>query len=448
MPLRDALEFVAQAPGPESLEDFRRHIDPAWIHAALESTGTASIRRRRLPAEQVIWLVLGMALFRNRSIVHVADSLDLALPSRNGDPTAAASAISQARSRLGDEPLQWLFRTCADNWAHASANRHRWRQLAVYGVDGTSLRVPDSDENREHFGLPTGGSRGAAGYPQLRLVCLAALRSHLIVAAAFGPCSNGENTYAANLWSEVPNRSVCILDRNFLSANLLLSLEQQGDASHWLIRAKKNTKWEEVERFGEGDFLVRMEVSRAARAKNADLPTHWMARAIRYQIPGFRVQWLLTSLRDSSAYPAHEVAALYHERWEIEMCYDEVKTDILEREEAIRSRSPNRVRQELWGVLIAFNLVRLEMERIADEAEVEPTRISFVAAHRFICDEWMWCATAAPGSIPRHLKNLRATLKRFILPKRRSERKYPRAVKIKMSSYPRKRRSPREGGAK
>ena len=447
MPLGHALEFVAEAPGLEPFDIFRSHIDPSWIQAALESTGTASMRRRRLPAEQVIWLVLGIALYRDRSIAHVADSLDLALPGSSG-PTASSSAVTQARARLGDEPMEWLFRTCSDEWAHKSADRHRWRELAVYGVDGTTLRVPDSDKNREHFGLPSGGPRGLAAYPQLRLVCLAALRSHLIAAASFGPYSTGENTYAANLWSAVPDRSLCILDRNFLSAALLLSLEQKGHDSHWLTRAKTTSKWEELECLGKNDYLVEMKVSAVARRKDHSLPQTWRARAIRYQIRGSKPQWLLTSLLDPQAYPAREIVEIYHERWEIEMGYDEIKTDMLDREETIRSKSPVGIRQEVWGILLAFNLVRLEMERIADEAGVEPTRISFVAAQRFICDEWMWSAGAAPGTIPRHLKKLRATIKWFILPKRRSQRKYPRAVKIKMSSYPRKRRSPEEGDAK
>lgn len=179
---------------------------------------------------------------------------------------------------------------------------------------------------------------------------------------------------------------------------------------------------------------------RKALTGMAALPRTWECRAVRYQIRGFSPQWLLTSLLDAKTCPAAEVAALYHERWEIELGYDEVKTEMLEREETIRCRGPQAVRQEVWGLLLAFNLVRLEMERIADEARVEPTRISFITALHFICDEWIWCASAAPGAIPRHLRNLRASVRRFLLPPRRSQRRYPRAVKIKMSGYPRKRR--------
>lgn len=447
MQLGKALTTVAELPRPDSFEDFRRHIDPDWLQQALEATGTATLRRRRLPAEQVVWLILGMALFRDRSITHVADSLDLALPGQRG-PTAAPSAISQARARLGEEPMAWLFDTCARHWAHASVDRHRWRGLALYGVDGTTLRVWDSSENRDHFGLPNGGHRGDAAYPQVRLVALAALRSHLITAASFGPYSSGEATLALGLWPQLPERSLCILDRNFLAANVLIPLSREGSQRHWLLRAKKNTSWREIKRLGKDDYLVEMKVSPFAHRKDPSLPKTWVARAIRYCIPGFQPQWLLTSLLDSKAYPAGEVAALYHERWEIEHAYNEVKTEMLDREETIRSRNPEKVHQEIWGILLAFNLVRLEMERVADEAEVEPTRISFITALHLICDEWLWSATAAPGSIPRQLKRLRANLKRFILPPRRPKRRYPREVKIKMSSYPRKRRSRPKGDAK
>jgi hypothetical protein len=239
---------------------------------------------------------------------------------------------------------------------------------------------------------------------------------------------------------------VCVVDRNFLAANVLIPLSRDGNGRHWLVRAKKNTRWRELERLGKDDYLVEMKVSTFARRKNPSLPTTWEARAIRYCLPGFQPQWLLTSMLDSQAYPASEIVALYHERWEIEHCYDEVKTEMLDREETIRSRNPERVRQEIWGILLAFNLVRLEMEGVADEAGVEPTRISFITALHLICDEWLWCASASPGAIPRQLRRLRADLKRFILPPRRPKRRYPRAVKIKMSSYPRKRRSDSKDG--
>lgn len=149
-------------------ERIQASIDPDRIDEALQATGTATLRRRRLPAEQVIWLVLGMALYRNRPIDEIVAKLDLALPGRRG-PTAAPSAVAQARRRLGEEPMRWLFERRSETWAHESARRFAWRGLALYAVDGTTARVPHSPENRKYFGGslgPRGDSALASGSRQ------------------------------------------------------------------------------------------------------------------------------------------------------------------------------------------------------------------------------------------------------------------------------------------
>jgi hypothetical protein len=438
MRLEHALKCVG-AFAPEDFRDFRRHIDPDWIEQALLATGTATVRRRRLPADQVAWLVIGMALIRNERICDVVDRFELALPGRQ--PQVAASAIPPARERLGAEPMAWLFTRSADAWAHASARTHAWRGLAVYGVDGSTLRLADSPKNRAFFG-GANSVRGTSGYPQLRLVALMALRSHLLAQVAFGPYGTGEVTYAEELWSSVPDDAVCIVDRGFFAAGILLLLTQYGSNRHWLTPAKKNLVWRVVENIGRGDHIVEMNINSHARRKHPWLPEVWRMRAVTYQRKGFRPKTLLTSLLDPIAFPASEVAALYHERWEIELAYDEIKTEMLDREETLRSKTPDGVNQELWGILIAYNLVRLEMERIADEIHLPPTRISFVTALTRVIDTWSWIAIASPGTIPKHLLDLRRRLKRLILPPRRPNRSYPRAVKIKMSNYPRNRRSP------
>jgi len=163
-----------------AFESLKASIDPVWIQEALEATGTASLRKRRLPAEQVIWLVLGMALYRHRPIDELVGRLDLVLPG-TGPVNVARSGVSQARARLGGEPMKWLFEKCSRKWGHESARKHAWRGLALYGVDGTTVRVPDSDENRKHFGSQKAGlGRGISGYPLARLVTLMAVRSHLL----------------------------------------------------------------------------------------------------------------------------------------------------------------------------------------------------------------------------------------------------------------------------
>jgi hypothetical protein len=178
---------------------------------------------------------------------------------------------------------------------------------------------------------------------------------------------------------------------------MLLGIENEGQNRHWLTRAKSNSKWRVLQRFADGDELVEMKVSSEARRQDPSLPRTWTMRAIRYQRKGFRPEVLLTSLRDPKTHPANEIVLLYHERWELELGYDELKTKLLDREEAIRSKTREGVEQELRGILLAYNLVRLEMERVAKRAKVEPTRISFVESLRLIRDEWMWLSVASPG---------------------------------------------------
>ena len=183
-----------------------------------------------------------------------------------------------------------------------------------------------------------------------------------------------------------------------------------------------------------------MKVSSAARAKDPTLPKTMVVRAIRYRRPKGQPQVLLTSLLDAERYPAAELCAIYHERWEIELGYDELKTEQLDREEAIRSKTPATVAQEMWGILVGYNLVRKEMEGIADEIGVPPTRISFVRAMHYIASELFWVdGTKSPGKVPRNLGNMRDKTRRFLLPPRRENRSYPRAVKVKMSNYARNR---------
>src|SRR5712691_2287378 len=213
MDLAEALLEVGTGQAAASFSLFAETLDQQWIAEALAATGTASVRRRKLPAEYVVWLVIGMGLLRDRSIEEVVRHLNLVLPDVaplvRQDVTGGA--IVQARDRLGDQPLETLFATTAAEWATASANEHRWRGLAVYGVDGSRLRIPDTPENDQTFGRPASG-RGRAGYPQVRIVALMVLRSHLLAGLAVGACVDGEVTVATTLWAKLPDESLTIVD--------------------------------------------------------------------------------------------------------------------------------------------------------------------------------------------------------------------------------------------
>jgi len=274
----------------------------------------------------------------------------------------------------------------------------------------------------------------------VRIVTLMALRSHLLLAARMGPYRTGERTHARDLWASVPDDSLVIVDRNFMYAKDLVPLAAQGQNHHWLTRARKNNKWRVVKRLGPGDALAQVLVNRHSRREDPSLPERWTLRAIRYRRRGFREQTLLTSLLDPVQYPRDEVVALYHERWELELGYDEVKTEMLEREESIRSKTPAGVEQELWGLAMAYNLVRLEMERAAEIAGVPPVRMSFTACLRAMKFQLLLFAAISPGKMAKVLDRFHHELAATcVLPPRRSERLYPRAVKLKMSNYPRKR---------
>lgn len=437
MPLGSSLLDIGTGERSESFELFSRHIDPAWIEKALRTTGTATVRRRKLPAEVVVWIVVGMGLFRDRSIQEVVRHLDLVLPdvdAPSGRGVVTGGAVAQARGRLGDLPLALLFAQTARHWAALSAAEHRWRGLEVYGVDGSQLRIADTEENEAIFGRPASG-RGQAGYPQLRLVALMVLRSHLLADLVVGPCSHSETVLAEPIWDKLPDSSLTVLDRGFLSYPVFHQIQSRGSQRHWLTRAKSNLKWSVVKRLGPNDYLVELPVHRNTRRAHPELPESLTVRAVRYQRPGFRPQTLLTSLLDPTAYPADEIRDLYHQRWEIELGFDEVKTHTLEREEALRSRAPDRVRQELWGLAIGYNLVHLEMERVARRVGIPPRRISYRHALMLIRNFWITAWLASPGVLPRRLETLHEELALLILPERRP-RRFPRAVKIKMSGYP------------
>jgi hypothetical protein len=433
--LEEVLETASRVDA-QSLERLAQGLPQEWIKASLEQSGVASLRRRRLPAEQVIWLVIGMALMRGRSIDDIATKLEIARPSTTGREVAR-SALVQARQRVGAAPLKWLFQKVAA-WACERASQYRWRGLSVLAMDGSHLCVADSEPNATHFGRHRSGKHATeSAYPMLRIVWLLDVHARLVRAAAFGPYGNSELGYARTLIASIPEDSVVIMDRLYHGSPTLLPIVS-GANRHFVVRAKSNAVWRVVESLGPADDLVEVTVTDEARAADPTLPKTYLARAVQTRTPKNEYT-LLTSLLDPQRYPGDEIRALYRERWEVEIAYDELKTEVLDQEPTLRSRSVAGVEQELWGTLLAYNLVRMEMAAAAREANVPPRRISFVMALRLICDEWLWDSDAKPGTIPKHLRRLRADLQRFVLPPRRSERSYPRVVKRKESPYPRKR---------
>ena len=328
---------------PEAFVGLGKHLCPEWLTEALCAGACgekfAQMRKRKLPVSQAMWLVLGMALFRDRSIEAVAQHLSLVLPKPGPKDGIARSGLAQARQRLGAEPMEHLFNLTGSAWGLEAADKTRWRGLSIMGIDGTCLRIADTAENEAAFGRP-GSGRSISGYPQIRLVTLMALRSHILTAMNFGGINEGEMTLVKPLWERVPDNSLSILDRGFLSWGALHQLHASGIEKHWQLRLKKNITYRVVRTLGSGDELVEITTKSAARREYPELPRTFLARVTAYQVKGYKPQKLISSMLDAEKYPAREMATMYHERWELELGYDEIKTHMLDREESLRSRTP------------------------------------------------------------------------------------------------------------
>lgn len=175
--------------------------------------------------------------------------------------------------------MKWLFDHSARNWVAQDKRAYLFKGLQLFAMDGTTLRTHDTEKNREHFGAQGYASGTVASYPQVRGVTLTALPTHLVHSAAFGPYSTNEMIYAKQLIEAIPEQSLTVFDRGFLSAEILCSLTDNGAERHFLIPAKSNTTWEKLEG-SDNDAIVRMRVSPQARKKSPELPEFWEARAI------------------------------------------------------------------------------------------------------------------------------------------------------------------------
>lgn len=421
-----------------SLDTITEHIDPAWIEQALQETGTLSIRHRRLPAQQVVWLILGMALFADRSIPAVMSHLRLygKNPGTPFDQPPTAGAIVQARDRLGEAPLQQLFEITADHWLQAGQTEHLFHGLRTLAMDGSHLIVPDSFDNAEAFGIPRSG-RSLGAFPQLRVVTLMDTYTHLALRAQLGPWDVGEPTLAKSLMAQLPDDTLLLVDMGLCGYEMLARVSAQGGRRFWMTRKKSNVRYRVVKSLGPDEELV---VLSRPRGLDPSLPPELTARAIHYHWPGYRPQTLLTSLLSPQHFPASELVAHYHERWEAEISLDEVKTHLLgSQAPQLRSRSPQRVRQEAWGLLVLYNLVRLQMLRVAQEHGVSARQLSFRFAALLIGNVWSCAWLTPPGTIYGLMSEMERNFKFLLLPPRRP-RTNRREVKRKMSNYPKKQR--------
>ncbi|KAK1548291.1 hypothetical protein Q3G72_016321 [Acer saccharum] len=427
--------FAALQERTDNFEELRQGLSKEVIEEAIALRGQAKVRHRKLPPETVLWLVIGLGLFRNKSLFAVAETLNLWVDGR-----PAASSLCVSRKRLGPEPLRYLFRRLGEVWS-AEAADETWNGLHVFAVDGTQMNVSDTEENEAYFGRPGSPGDTTAAYPQARIVTRMNVLSRYIIDAEDTPLSQHESVGAKAIFGRTEGNSLTILDRGFQGFRSFCNVYRADENRHFLARVKSTFKYKFIRQLEGSSFLAEIVASSAEDKKDESLPDKLVVRVIDCLVEGNKKPMrLVTTLLEQIAFPALEIAQMYHLRWEIELGFKEIKTTLLERREALRSQSPAGVQQEIAGIFVAYNLIRREMYMVAKQHNVSASRISFTAALQMVHTFFHWSSlqAAAPGNFPKDLSRAREQLWDLRLPPRRSSRASPRWVKRKMSNFPKK----------
>lgn len=391
------------------------------------------VRESPLHPSLVVWLTLAMALFRADSIPNVFTRLLARWRESKSWLSLRAvtdGALAHARRRLGAIPLRRLFEAIAN----LVAPEPSFHGLRVWSLDGTVLAVPDTPANERAYGRHR-ASRGRTAFPQFRLLTLAAARTHEIRAAQWGPYLQGELDMAPDVLRTLRKGDLVLMDRGFGSYHLLADLNDRS--VKFVVRVRKSIKPRFLAKRGPGDYDVEVKTPRRARSSDHRPRRTMVLRLIEYQVGGETIL-LLTNLTDP-AIPAREIAELYHERWEVEMVYDELKTHFVTVRHGglhlpFRGKSPGMVEQELWAMLAAFNLVRRLIVRAACAHRIDPRRISFTDAVVVIVATWRVGSPSKAGLLRVHARLL-DDLAACALDRWRRPRRWPRVVRIKSKGY-------------
>ena len=297
-----------------TFEKYAELLSPELIKQGFEQAGVATIRKRRLPLETVLWSIVGMALYRQESVWNIATQMDIMLPDKKA--LVAPSALVQARQRLGEAAVREVFRLMAKN-SYESTPFERWAGLNLLAVDGVVWRTADTPENHEVFETQS-NQHSENIYPQIRMVCHMEITSHQLINSAFAGYRTNEMKLAEELVETTPDHSLTLFDKGYYSLGLLNRWHQAGEQRHWMIPARKDLRYEVIRSFSKQDKHIRLACSPQARKKFEDLPEFIEARLVTKTIKG-KTYRMLSSLVDPLRFPSDEIAELYRYRWEIEL---------------------------------------------------------------------------------------------------------------------------------
>ena len=360
------------------------------IRRILAETGRTSKRQRDLPMHVVVYYVIAMALYMQVSCREVLRCLMEGIRWLAGPMTkikvAGKSGISQARVRLGCAPVKQLHDEVvvpiAEKGGSKSTKGAWYGDWRLVSLDGSTLDVADTMENERAFGRP-GAARGKTAFPQIRFVSLVENGTHVLFGSRLGGYEKGETTLCREVIPFLRKGMLCMGDRNFYGFKMWKEAKQTGADLLW--RVKKNLRLPCMKRFSDGSYQSEVYESEKDRRKDRNGIT---VRVIEYTIedvidaePIYR---LMTTIMDHGKAPARELAALYHERWEIETALDELKTHLRGSNTVLRSKRPDLVCQEFYGLLMAHFAARKLMHEAAMKVNEDPDRLSFVHAVRVI----------------------------------------------------------------
>lgn len=356
------------------------------VKSVLASTGKASIRERDLPAHVVVYYVIALALYMHSSYREVLrcllEGIQWLLNPTVRIKITGKSGISQARTRLGVEPIRELHDEVVRPIATKETKGAWYRMWRLVSLDGSTMDVADEGVNEKAFGRPT-ASRGQSAFPQLRFVSLVENGTHVLFGTQVGEYGTGEVALAKGTFGALKAGMLCLADRYFFGFELWNQAKSSGADLLW--RVKKNLLLPVEERLADGSYLSRIYPSQKDRRRQSN---GVLVRVIEYQLKGVPgaepIYRLLTTILDPNEAPAEELAALYHERWEIETAFDELKTHLRGSKIVLRSKTPDLVMQEFYGLLMAHFAVRGLMHEAALRAQEDPDRLSFIHAVRVV----------------------------------------------------------------
>jgi hypothetical protein len=369
------------------------------VRQVLAETGRASERERDLPAHVMVYYAIALALYMGSSTREVLRCLLEGLRwlwGAEAVKVAGKSGISQARSRLGEAPLRRLYETVVQPIALGASKGAWYRAWRLVSLDGSCLDVADTEANRAEFGVP-GAGRGESAFPQLRFVALVENGTHVLFGARLGRYAEGETTLAHDVLAALQPGMLCLADRQFFGYALWRAASATGADLLW--RGKHNLRLPREAVLADGSYLTTIYPSDKDRRHRTG---GVQIRVIEYRLedlaeaePLYR---LATTLLDPVQAPAAELAALYHERWEIEGALAELKTQLRGARVVLRSKTPDLVRQEFWGLLLAHFAVRGLMHEAALKAEEDPDRLSFSHAVQVVRRKVPLFAALPPSS--------------------------------------------------